>query len=279
MRLSKQQIEWWNVRDELRFSRYGNDEYEEATPPMTVRGSGREANIADLMSAFRGAILIATATNKQKAELLGIVYNQLLRDMRVDPEDIRHISTKTARSDFSTQTGFFVKCAPFFKAYFDGCNEVSMRYLLIKSRLFFAENREWARQSWRLRNRSKKSDGPVPRPIRIAEELESRLWPLDGDIYEGFSRLYIRRRLGPKSECSLFMAYSDYGTKLRLTRHGCEIVKAKHIGGNVSWSLVVPGSEKVRSDFFSPISNLAKIERALAKGATLRIRNGKIMVP
>jgi hypothetical protein len=232
------------------------------------------------MKAFRGAILIATVENKKKAEALSYMYNQLLRDMKVDPDYVHHISTGTARSDFSTQIGHFSRSAPYFKAYFKGCNESSMRYLLIKTRLFFASNKEWARQSFRLRNRSTKVPDPVPGTLLITEELKDRLWPLGEDLHKGFARLYIRRRLGPKGGCFLFSPYSHWGVKVRLTRHGCETVRANSEGKDVFWSVIVPKSEEVRNqNFNSPINNFGKIERALANGQTLRLHNGKIVVP
>ena len=283
MRLSKQQIAWWESTQDLDFKSQYRNEHVPAETPMTIRGSGREVNIADLIKAFRGAILIATVENKKKAEALSYMYNQLLRDMKVDPDYIRHISTGAARSHFSTQIGHFSRSAPYFKAYFEGCNKSSMRYLLIKTRLFFASNKEWARQSFRLRNRSTKVPDPVPGTIRITDELRDRLWPLDKDVYEAFARLYIRRRLGPKGGCFLFYPYSHWGIKVRLTRHGCEVVKAESTGSerqDVSWRVIVPKSKEIRSlNFDTGINKFGKIERALASGQTLRLHEGKIVVP
>lgn len=281
MRLSKEQITWWNETKELQFfNKEGDWETEPWVAPMTVRRSGREANISDFMRAFRGALLIAATESPNKKQALEAVYNSLQRDMRVDPDYIRHVSTRSENSSFSTQIGRFMKCAPFFKAFFENCTEKSMRYLLIKTRLFFATNPEWARQCHRLQTRSKQeSEVSMPGTFKTSEELKDRLWPLTYDVYEGFVCLYIRKRLGPKSSCFALFSHSDYGIKVRLTRHGCELINCDY-NEDKNWVIVTKkGAATQELELSSPIINFAKIERMLAAKQPLRIYGGKIVVP
>lgn len=280
MRLSKEQIAWWNEAKELRFFTKGRDwETEPWVAPMTVRRSGREANISDFMRAFRAALLIAATKSPAKKDALEGVYNSLQRDMREEPDYIRHVSTGSAYSSFSTQIGMFTKCAPFFKAFFENCTEKSMRYLLIKTRLFFATNPEWVRQCHRLQTRSKQeSEVSMPGTFKTSEELKDRLWPLTHDVYEGFVCLYIRKRLGPKGGCFALSSYSDYGIKVRLTRHGCELINFDNEDKN--WVIVTrKGAATQELELSSPIINFAKIERMLAVKKPLLIYGGKIVVP
>lgn len=278
MRLSKEQIAWWNEAKELRFFTKERDwETEPWVAPMTVRRSGREANISDFMRAFRAALLIAATKSPAKKNALEGVYNSLQCDMRVEPKYILHVKTGLANSIFSTQIGMFTKCAPFFKAFFENCTEKSMRYLLIKTRLFFATNPEWVRQCHRLQTRSKRgSEVSMPGTFKTSEELKDRLWPLPHDVYEGFVCLYIRKRLGPLS--SHLSHHSDYGIKARLTRHGCELITFDNKDEN--WVIVTrKGAATQGIELSSPIVNFAKIERMLAVKKPLRIYGGKIVVP
>jgi hypothetical protein len=281
MRLSKEQIAWWNEAKELRFfTKARNWETEPWVAPMTVRRSGREANISDFMRAFRAALLIAATKSPAKKNALESVYDSLQRDMREEPNYIRHVKTKSANSSFSTQIGMFTKCAPFFKAFFENCTEKSMRYLLIKTRLFFATNPEWARQCHRLQTRSKrKSKVSMPGTFKTSAELKDRLWPLPNDVYEGFVCLYIRKRLGPKGGCFALSSHSDYGIKVRLTRHGCELINCDY-NDDKNWGIVTrKGAATQGLELSSPIVNFAKIERMLAVKKPLRIYGGKIVVP
>lgn len=249
---------------------------EETIKPMTKGDDCTPVTMHDIFAHRKEALLTSKMMGKDKEQEFNSAFDDLLKDIK-EPRDT-YYRGKDIRNGWALTFERFMDLTAYYKAFFHGCTRDSMRLLLLQTRKEIVtqetnDPNRFKKSKYKHYHKHSNSDEPV-QLFRCDED--SRLTPLDTNLYEHFFGLLSRKRLGAIANETLRVflnptnAYDNEFISPLVSSSGIKFMVNGNVVNLSTW-LGIAGKRSLQTP--SKLVTLKENEVLIAKGKNV-IRKG-----